>query len=48
MEKKMQMLGPANNLKALIKEANNLLIKREDIVEFIQHEDGTFSIIYFG
>ena len=44
----MQMLGPTNNLKVLIKEANDLLIKKEDIVDFIQHRDGTFSIIYFG
>ena len=28
----MQMLGPTNNLKVLIKEANDLLIKKEDIV----------------
>ena len=48
MEKRMQMLGPTNNLKVLIKEANYLLIKKEDIVDFIQHRDGTFSIIYFG
>ena len=48
MEKRMQMLGPTNNLKVLIKEANEQLLKREDIVEFIQHTDGTFSIIYFG
>ena len=44
----MQMLGPTNNLKVLIKGANDLLIKREDIVDFIQHRDGTFSLIYFG
>ena len=48
MEKKMRMLGPTNNLNVLIKEANDLLIKKEDIVDFIQHRDGTFSIIYFG
>ena len=48
MEKIKQMLGPTNNLKVLIKEANDLLIKKEDIVDFIQHRDGTFSIIYFG
>ena len=48
MEKKMQILGPTNNLKVLIKEANALSIKKEDVVEFIQHKDGTFSIIYFG
>lgn len=48
MEKRMQMLGPTNNLKVLIKEANDLLIKKEDIVDFIQHRDGTFSLIYFG
>jgi hypothetical protein len=48
MEKRMRMLGPTNNLKVLIKEANDLLIKKEDIVDFIQHRDGTFSIIYFG
>lgn len=48
MEKRMHMLGPTNNLKVLIREANDLLIKKEDIVEFIQHTDGTFSIIYFG
>lgn len=46
--KQMKMLGPTNNLKVLIKEANDLLIKREDVVEFIQHKDGTFSLIYFG
>ena len=48
MEKRMQMLGPTSNLKVLIKEANDLLIKKEDIVDFIQHRDGTFSLIYFG
>jgi hypothetical protein len=48
MEKKMSILGPTNNLKTLIKEANSLLIKKDDIVDFIQHRDGTFSIIYFG
>jgi hypothetical protein len=48
MEKKMSILGPTNNLKVLIKEANSLLIKKDDIVDFIQHRDGTFSIIYFG
>lgn len=47
-EKKMQILGPASNLKTIIREANDLLVKREDVVEFIQHRDGTFSLIYFG
>lgn len=48
MEKKMMLLGPTNNLKVLIREANELMIKKEDVVEFIQHKDGTFSLIYFG
>ena len=48
MEKKMSILGPTNNLKTIIKGANELMIKREDVVEFIQHKDGTFSLIYFG
>ena len=48
MEKKMSILGPTNNLKTLIKEAYSLLFKKDDIVDFIQHRDGTFSIIYFG
>jgi hypothetical protein len=48
MEKKMSILGPTNNIKVLIKEANSLLIKKEDIVTFIQHKDNTFSLVYFG
>ena len=48
MEKKIMLLGPTNNLKVLIREANELMIKKEDVVEFIQHKDGTFSLIYFG
>lgn len=44
----MRMLGPTNNLKVLIKEANELLIKKEDVVKLVQHKDGTFSLIYFG
>lgn len=47
-EKKMQILGPTANLKTIVREANDLLIEREDVVEFIQHKDGTFSLIYFG
>ena len=48
MEKKMSILGPTNNLKTIVRSANELMIKREDVVEFIQHKDGTFSLIYFG
>lgn len=47
-EKRMRILGPTDNIKTIVKEANDLLIKKEDVVEFIQHKDDTFSLIYFG
>ena len=47
MEKKMLMLGPTNNLKVLIKEANDLLIKKEDIVDIVTIPNG-YILIYFG
>lgn len=48
MEKKMMMIGPVNNLNTLIRGANEMMIKKEDVVKLIQHSDGTFSLIYFG
>lgn len=45
-EKKMQILGPAN-IKTLVREAQELNIQKEDVVEFIQLPNG-FVLIYYG
>lgn len=45
-EKKMQILGPGK-ISSLVKEAQELLIKREDVVQFIELPNG-FVLIYFG
>lgn len=45
-EKKMRYVGPAT-INQIVKTAQDLLIKREDVVEFIQLPEG-FVLIYFG
>lgn len=46
MEKKMRLIQ-AKNLNQLVKGANELGIKQEDIVQFITIDNG-FILIYFG
>lgn len=42
----MQILGPGN-LNSIVREAQELLIKREDVVQFVELPNG-FVLIYFG
>lgn len=42
----MQILGPAN-INTLVREAQELNIKKEDVVQFVQLPNG-FVLIYFG
>lgn len=45
-EKKMQYLE-ASNIRALVKGANELLIKKEDIVEFVTLQN-CYILVYYG
>lgn len=45
-EKKMQILGPGN-INTLVRKAQELNIKKEDVVQFIQLPNG-FVLIYFS
>ena len=45
-EKKLRLIGPGT-LNQVIKEANELLVKKEDIVEFISLPNG-YILVYHG
>ena len=46
-EKRMQYLE-APNIRALVKGANDLLIKKEDIVEFVTVSNNCYILVYYG
>lgn len=46
VEKEMKILK-ANNLNALVKGANELSIKQEDIVQFVTIPNG-YVLVYYG
>lgn len=46
MEKKMRLIQ-AENLNQLVKKANDLGVKQEDVVQFVTIDNG-FILIYFG
>lgn len=45
-EKKLSIVGPGT-LKQVVKEANELLVKKEDIVELMPLGD-SFVLVYYG
>ena len=45
-EKKLRLIGPGT-LNQVIKEANELLVKKEDIVEFVILPNG-ITLVYYG
>lgn len=46
-EKKLRIIGPGL-LSQVIKEANDLLVKKEDIVKLMDFKNDSFVLVYYG
>ena len=46
-EKKLRIIGPGN-LNQVVKEANDLLVKKEDIVKLMDFKNESFVLVYYG
>lgn len=46
-EKKLKIIGPGY-LSQVIKEANELLVKKEDIVKLMDFKNDSFVLVYYG